>query len=181
MKRLILAMIAASSFAIAKLSSDVAEVLKQNLALKKNLNLDSTIAVSKPGNGMEYRIHEVTGNKTTGEVRIIMTSNNIGDKDLKFSYMDKEIIDELGNGYNGFDRSVLKLNGVSDNLYSFPLKNHVDTPYTIEMTIKKFNQEAQYIKYLSLQIMGDIRSQYAVFENLPIKWVEEEIGELSQE
>ena len=41
---------------INKLSADVNEVIKQNLALKKNLNLSPTIAKSKLDNGLEFRI-----------------------------------------------------------------------------------------------------------------------------
>lgn len=166
----------AQSDQLAKLNSDLQEVQSQNLALKKNLNLKPTIAKSKIRDKVEYRIIEVLGDKSTGDVHVVMTADNVGDSDEVVIYKrDNEIIDELGNGYNDKERYIMKIKGVADNLYFQHINHHVNTPYTINLDIKKYNRDAQYIKYLSLELGKEsgLGTDHAVFENLPIKWVDE--------
>ncbi|MCM1490468.1 MAG: hypothetical protein NC095_06550 [Muribaculum sp.] len=162
---------------LAKISSDLDAVLAQNLALKKNLKLTPTIAKAKIFDNIEYRVLEVTGDKSTNTIHVTMTVENVGDEDIRKTYYCRgnEIIDEFGTGYNGKERHKMTINGVSDNLSNETINHHVNVPLTIELEIKKYNSDAQYIKYMSLglQNTNNMGTQYAVFENLPIKWVDE--------
>lgn len=157
-----------------KLSSDLNEVLKQNLALKQNLHLKPTIAKAIAADILEYRVLEVTGDKSTNEVHVVLSVNNIGDMDKKVVYLqkDNEIIDEQGHGYIEDNRYNLKMNGITDNLIYKRITHHPNTPLTIDLNIKRYNPECQYIKYLELVIQRDedLKSYDIVFQNLPIKW-----------
>ncbi|WP_286145115.1 hypothetical protein [Bacteroides caecimuris] len=155
---------------INKLSADVNEVIKQNLALKKNLNLSPTIAKSKLDNGLEFRILEVTGDRESNNVNIVISANNLSNADIQSFIWTSETIDELGSGYNDKDRCVMSIDGVSDNLYKFPLPLHPNAPYTINYRIKRYNPESQYIKHLSFDVLIGSKHNPIVFENLPIKW-----------
>lgn len=161
---------------LAKISSNLEAVLAQNLALKKNLKLKPTIAKAKVQDILEYRVLEVVGDRSTGTLHTTITVENIGDNDIIKQYQSKnEFIDEFGNGYNNPDRYLMKINGVSDNLKYARINHHVNVPHTINLTIQKFNTDAQYLKYVSLEVQNDenLGTQHAVFENLPIKWVDE--------
>lgn len=159
---------------ISKLSADVNEVLKQNLALKKNLNLQPTRAKAKAGDSMEYRIIEVKGDPITKDVHVIMTADNIGTMDKDLMYWLTEIIDETGNAYNNDGRCEIKIDGIADNVKrKYVVKHHPNAPYTIDTLIKGYNPNAQYIKYLNFDITDNSKHIFATFENLPIKWTEE--------
>lgn len=158
---------------ISKLSADVNEVLKQNLALKKNLNLQPTIAKSKVGDFMEYRVLEVLGNPQNGEVHVVISADNIGNMDKQLHYRGNQIIDETGKGYDDSDRYSMSVEGVRDNLTRSYLDHHPNAPYTINLYIKGYDRNAQYIKYLSMEVLDGSKHLYAIFENLPIKWTEE--------
>lgn len=160
---------------ISKLTSDVNEVLKQNLALKQNLHLTPTKAKSNAC-GVEYRVIEVTGDKNSQDVHVIMSASLIGEGNAQIMYRGPEIIDELGNGYNGRFMSQMKIEGISDDLRGHIIDFHHQTPYTIDLTINKYNPSSQYIKYISLEMFDSSskNKENVVFENLLIKWVTEE-------
>lgn len=158
---------------LSKISSDLDAVLAQNLALKKNLKLKPTIAKAKVQDVLEYRVLEVVGDRRTGTLHAVISVENIGDNDIIKCYQAKnEFIDDLGNGYNNPDRYLMKINGVSDNLKYARINHHINVPHTINLTIQKFNPDAQYLKYISLEVQNDdnLGTQHAVFQNLPIKW-----------
>lgn len=164
---------------LAKISSDLDAVLAQNLALKKNLKLKPTIAKSVIADAIDFRILEVTGDKSTGRVHVLMSVENIGDDEVRLFFKDNEILDELGNGYDTAGRWYMKVNGVSDNIHKESLNLHKNAPYKIDLYIKNFNQDAGYIKYLGLKMndmaapLGANKNRDTSFQNLPIKWVEE--------
>ena len=168
------AQIAQQNTTISNLQSEVQSVTKQNLALKNNLNLKPTISKCKIGENIEYRVLEVIGNKETGDIHVTMTVNNSGVNPVELYLFTPEIVDELGAGYSDKDRSKMVIKGVSDDIYFSNIKQHPNAPYNIDMVIKKYNQEAQYIKHFSgkLKIEGIYDYQYITFENLPIRWVE---------
>lgn len=154
---------------INKLSTDVNEVLKQNLALKKNLNLQPTIATAKSG-GIEYSVVELTGDPTSNVVTGIMMVENNGLKEETITYVKPVIVDENGVKYNNFDSFKANFDGdqssLLNNLISYPTK----VPMKIIITINGVSPETKYIKYFELvQRVGD----NAVFQNLPIKWAEQ--------
>lgn len=155
---------------ISKLSADVNEVLNQNLALKKNLNLKPTIAKAKIPGTVEFRIHDISGDPETGEIHAVITAHNIGESDKKLYYSKAEIIDELGHTYNNEERSRIELAGETSNLMKESVTHHVNAPYTLDFYISKYNPEAQYIKYLYFQVLDGTKLQDLVFENLPINW-----------
>lgn len=74
---------------INKLLQQVDEVTRQNLALKKNLNLSPTVATAKAGDIMEYRIVEVTGDPETNTVHMVMIADNISGQDKSLMYWNK--------------------------------------------------------------------------------------------
>lgn len=154
---------------ISKLSSDVNEVLKQNLALKKNLNLQPTIATAKSG-GVEYRIVELTGDPINNVVTGVMMVENNGLKEETVTYVKPVIVDENGVKYNNFDSFKAHFDGdqssLLNNLISYPTK----VPMKVVIMINGVSPETKYIKYFELvQRVGD----NAVFQNLPIKWTEQ--------
>lgn len=156
---------------ITKLSSDVNEVLNQNLALKKNLNLLPTISSAKLGDSMEYRVIEVNGNSDTREVNVVITANNLTNQDVRTHFSGNEIVDELGNGYNHNNQNYkMKINGVEDDLIRRSVDNHANAPYSINLSINNYAPGANYIKYLSLDILTGTKHNFVIFENLPIKW-----------
>lgn len=158
---------------LAKISSDLDAVLAQNLALKKNLKLTPTIAKAKLGEDkdVEYRIVEVKGDPSTNEIDIVMTAENLGNVDEKFSISEFEVIDELGNVYNDYNRCSLNVDGINDNLlFKTSLTYHPNAPLTMMFKITGYNPESKYIKYLRLT-EGILSSKtHAVFQNLPINW-----------
>lgn len=155
---------------ISKLTSDVNEVLKQNLALKKNLNLQPTINKAKSGD-IEYRIHEVNGDLKKNEVSVIFIVENTGSKSEDIDYMGADIIDETGARYSGFQTSEAFIKGTVDDILSTGssrVNYPVSAPLEITLKIYGYNKESQYIKRLEIkQRFGE----NTVFENLPIKWV----------
>lgn len=161
------------SLQIDKLTSDVNEVTKQNLALKQNLNLLPTIATAKAGDVMEYRVLEVTGDPDSKEVHLVISANVIGDSDKRISYFDAEIMDELGNGYDKRANRSMEVNGSRDDLFHNYLDHHPNAPYTIDLRIHNYAPNAQYVKYLSLDVVDNTKHHNAVFQNLPIKWIAE--------
>lgn len=156
---------------IVKLTSDVNEVTKQNLALKKNLNLQPTIAVAKAGTSMEYRVMEVKGDIATKLVTVVITSNVIGADDKRIYYYGPTIIDEQGHGYDGKGVQTIEVKGVAEDILQQKyLDHHPDAPYTLDLRIKGVPTDVQYIKYLSLDVMEGSKHMDVVFQNLPIKW-----------
>ncbi len=102
---------------ISELLKQVDEVTKQNLALKKNLNLSPTIATAKAGEIMEYKIVEITGDTATNTVHMVMISDNISGGEKMLHYKESEIIDDQGHGYDNTlskTRSVYKIEGAID-------------------------------------------------------------------
>lgn len=162
---------------IAKLMQQVDEVTRQNLSLKKNLNLTPTISRAKAGEVMEYRIIEVTGDSITNTVHMTIIADNISLGDASILYDYYQLVDDKGRGYdNSFtkDRFVLKVVGEyeSESLMKHFLNHHPKAPYTIDAYIYEITPEVQYIKYLWFKIYDATNSKHYefYFENLPIKW-----------
>lgn len=159
---------------INSLRQEIEAVTKQNLALKQNLNLTPTIAKAKMGENMEFRVLEVTGDPDSKDVKVVISglNNGVADKDTHF--IEVSTVDELGNGYDDDGRVVISIPGVEENLIKHSAKFHSNSPYTMNMTIKKYNPEAQYIKHLDITLLDGIKHVPVTFENLPIKWVSNE-------
>ena len=155
---------------INKLLQQVDEVTKQNLALKKNLNLTPTVATAKAGDIMEYKVIEVKGNPQNKEVHLVIVSDNISGEDKKISYFNIEIIDDLGHGHTYDDMFSMKVEGEREKLFKSYLFHHVNAPYTIDLYLYDVNPDIQYIKYLALDVVDGAKHYPVVFENLPIKW-----------
>lgn len=155
---------------ITKLIQQVDEVTKQNLALKKNLNLTPTIATAKAGDIMEYRIIEVTGDTATNEVHLVITSDNIGKEEKEIRYYSFKAIDEIGHGYNNHGKSRLKVKDVSNDLVMNRLTHYPNAPYTLDLYFYSYDPESMYIKLLELIVIDGRESYSVIFENLPIKW-----------
>lgn len=158
---------------IAKLLQQVDAVTKQNLALKKNLNLSPTIATAKAGDIMEYRIIEVTGDTATNTVHMVMIADNISGEEKLLRYNQPQIIDEKGHGYENSlmnERCFFKIEGETGQLLGSSIQHQPNAPYTIDVYIKDCNPDVQYIKYLGFDISDVSKHHLLVFENLPIKW-----------
>lgn len=159
---------------LSSLNATVQEVTAQNLALKKNLNLKPTIAKAKLKD-VEFRVIEVTGDPLTKEVHLVITANNGTDTDIEMQCKGLEIIDELGHGYNDDTRKTVKIEGVTDSFIFTIINYRINTPLTIDVYIKNYNPEAQYIKHMALKAFGSsLAGDEATFQNLPIKWVASE-------
>ncbi|MBD5280374.1 MAG: SlyX family protein [Bacteroides sp.] len=161
---------------INSLRQEIEAVTKQNLALKQNLNLKPTIAKSVEDGVMDFRVIEVNGNPETGDVDIILTANNLGIEDKSWGISKLQTIDELGTGYDSPEQFAISVgDDEAKNIYSSGEYNyHPNAPYKIKIKIKKFNPEAQYIKYLNMRMRHSLSNIEGVFENLPIKWVSNE-------
>lgn len=158
---------------ISKLIQQVDEVTKQNLALKKNLNLSPTVALSKAGDIMEYRIIEITGDTATNEVHIVMIADDISGEDKNIRYAYFQVVDDQGHGYDNSltkERFIMGVEGEYNQLLGHSLQHHPNVPYTIDVYLKDTNPDIQYIKYFSFEITDGPKHHTAVFENLPIKW-----------
>lgn len=159
---------------IAQLSEKVDEVVSQNLALKKNLNLSPTIATDNVG-GCDYKILKVEGDTATNVVHILMVVENISDADRRMLYNGFEIIDELGNSY---PNSVLEekvkmfIGGGKENLIKHMYIHRLEVPLKIDVYIKTDGTDMQYVKYFQLSMFepDDKTHISVVFKNLPIKW-----------
>ena len=158
---------------LAKISSDLDAVLAQNLALKKNLKLTPTIAKCKTDNSTEFRIIDVKGATDSKEIFIEMTAENVGNNDVKNYFDDIEIIDELGNTYSMRNNCTLCINQ-DEKINNNTLIFHPNVPLTLNLKIKGYSGDAQYLKFVKIFAggVGPHRAN-AVFENLPIKWVDE--------
>lgn len=149
------AQLAQQNTTIANLQSEVQSVVKQNLALKKNLNLKPTIAKSNPAEGLEYRVLEVTGNKETNELTLVLTVSYDGLDSPKIYYAGLDIVDDLGNGLQ--ERYLprkpgnvkVTIDGVTEDAIGDLITHYPMSPYKMTMRIKKYNPDAQYIKYSS--------------------------------
>ncbi|MDE6008384.1 MAG: hypothetical protein K2G90_04175 [Muribaculaceae bacterium] len=158
---------------IAQLLQQVDEVTRQNLALKKNLNLSPTIATAKAGDIMEYRIIEVTGDPETNTVHMVMIADDISGEDKYIKYAYYQVVDDQGHGYENSltnERFVMKVDGESNQLAGHGLQHHPNAPYTIDIYLNDCNPDVQYIKYFSMEITDSSKHHTAIFENLPIKW-----------
>lgn len=155
---------------ISSLQSQLAEVLSQNLSLKKNLRLQPTIAKAKARDIMEYRVLEVTGDPSTHEVHLVISAENISGVTKEIFYNGTAIVDELGNGYNNYDRYYYSIKGVCEKFGVYTIKHFANAPYTLDLYIQGFNPEANYIKLLSLDAQCFGHNPIA-FENLKINWV----------
>lgn len=158
-----------------QLQASVDEVTKQNLALKNAVKLTPTKAKAKLGQNIEFRIIELTGDKSTGTLNIVMTAEDLSGMNSKvFFTSNPEAIDELGNKYvNGSFGHIITgtIRGSSQsNIFPRIIELKSDSPYILDIKIKNYNKNAQYLKYF--EISGEKES--IIFKNLPIKWVEEE-------
>ena len=158
---------------IAQLLQQVDEVTRQNLALKKNLNLSPTIATAKAGDIMEYRIIGVTGDPETNTVHMVMIADDISGEDKTIRYPYHQAVDDQGHGYENSlinQKFIMKVEGVSDQLVGHMLHHHPNAPYTIDIYLNDCTPDVQYIKYFSMEITDGPKHHTAVFENIPIKW-----------
>ncbi len=158
---------------ISKLLQQVDEVTKQNLALKKNLNLTPTVATAKAGDIMEYRIIEATGDPETNTVHMVMIADNISGIDKSIRYPYYQVVDDQGHGYENSltnQRFIMKVEGESNQLVGHDLQHHPNAPYTIDIYLNDCTPDTQYVKYFSMEITDGPKHHTAVFENLPIKW-----------
>lgn len=163
---------------IAKLLQQVDEVTRQNLALKKNLNLSPTVATAKAKDIktgeieiMEFRIVEVTGDSTT--VHMTMIADNISNENKDLKFFTNQVIDDKGHGYeNSLDkeRFRMKIEGQSEDLFKNLVTYPVNAPYTIDIYLYDVESDIQYIKYMTFDVAEGARHFSFTFENLPIKW-----------
>lgn len=159
---------------LTQLATDLNTVLSQNLELKRNLNLKKPVAKAKVGD-IEFRIIDVTGDSDTRDVHITMIVENNGASNQTAKFYTYNIIDELGSGYKENGRFNIKVEGISNDLRDNSLVYYVNTPLTINMTIKKYKENANYIKMLVFKIYNDGNGFHDIeFTDLPITWVTEE-------
>ena len=164
---------------IAKLLQQVDEVTRQNLALKKNLNLSPTIATAKAKDIktgeieiMEFRIVEVTGDSTT--VHMTMIADNISNESKDLKFFTNQVIDDKGHGYENSltkERFRMKIEGQSEDLFKNLVTYPVNAPYTIDIYLYEVDPDTQYIKYMTFDVAEGARHYSFSFENLPIKWI----------
>lgn len=158
---------------INKLIQQVDEVTKQNLALKKNLNLLPTIATAKAGDILEYKVIEVTGDTATNTVRMVLTAENKSGENKSIFYSSFQVIDDQGHGISNSilkDRFRMKIEGETNNLYRNLLNHPSNAPYTIDVYLDEIDPDVQYIKYFALDVADGTKKFLVEFENLPIKW-----------
>lgn len=162
---------------IEQISKKVNEVHSINESLKKSLSIrQNPKSKIKLHDGVEYRIvGDVVGNIDTKEVQFTIEAENIGNDDKKLYYWSTEVIDNKGDTYNTNDRVIMKVNGELGNLISSSLNHHPNIPYTINVKIKGFNPEAQYIRYFRIDAVdGSRHNNDTAFLDIPIKWMSEE-------
>lgn len=159
---------------IAALRAEVQEVTRQNLALKKNLKLQPTIA-EVSADGIDYRIVSVTGNREEGKVYMELLMENQGEKDQHTSYWGLEIYDETGRSYTGDDQNAVVKGEEKDwepHPHCFAHTNGsielpAKTPVNVHIWLENVEPEMQYVKHLKIARNG---SEPITFKNLPVKW-----------
>lgn len=149
---------------IASLQSQVAEVTRQNLALKQSLNLRPTVAEAIDGDGNVLKIIEVKGDITSNKVIILGMCNNPTGNDTYINMRAPNMIDENGKEYIlDYENGHIGATAITNLVTLMP-----DTPVEVEMLFPEVMPGTQYIKTLELETTSG-RTLFR-FRNLPIKW-----------
>lgn len=168
------AQLAQQNATIANLQSEVQSVVKQNLALKKNLMLTPPKAVCKPTENLEYRLIEATGNKKTGDVFITVSAENNATKDAYMQYNNVILVDETGTSYQrrlNEEKVSGKLRGLKESLFYSSFDFYPNTPVMMDFVVSEFNPDANFIKHFQLEPAFS-HLGVVTFDNIPIKWVD---------
>lgn len=152
---------------INNLRSEVQSVTRQNLALKKSLNLQPTVAEDSASSGVIVKLMQLDADSVAKTVRLTMLINDPTDK-----------------GYNMFGVSVVKFYDENGDEYlkdlalyqeedKFGAENlcgnhslYPDTPVKAVLTLKNITARPQYFKRIVLRNYD----RYFSFQNIPINW-----------
>lgn len=152
---------------LSELKSEVAEVTKQNLALKQALHLQPTIAEYTNADGISYNLVKAEGNNQTGEIIVVLSVMNNTKKDFKQYFTAYEAVGENGYAFSSEDMTEATLGKDSSPYLNKSAELYPDTP--VNFTFKFVpNSQPQYFKILSFT--APFGSPIARFTNIPIKW-----------
>lgn len=158
---------------INQLNVEFQKLKDKHLQLRDNLNLKDVKSREKIGD-MVYKVVKVTGDPVTRDVHVEIIAENKGDVDVKqYYHSDNEIIDEKESGYNSKERHKFVIEGIANNLYCESIIFHPNTPLKIDLNIKGYKKDANYIKYLKIDAHSNSNPTPVVFQNLEITWEEE--------
>lgn len=173
------AQLAQQNTTIAYLQSEVQSVVKQNLALKKNLFLQPTISEVKTDEFV-YKLHEVTGHKNDSTVHLVLTITNTTPQDVdNFQFQTINFMDENGIQNPSFKNFEVVVGGKNDG---YKLNSiYSEAPTKLDIYLYKFDPSAQYVRILDGKVYNttittdrgfkDLHRSFTLC-NLPIKWVE---------
>lgn len=145
------------------LTGSVAEVTKQNLALKQALHLQPTIAEIVTEKGVDIRLISAEGNSQSGKITLIFTVTNTTKRDLKIQHYRFTAIDVDGHKIE-FDTNNCTIadESVYGITYLYP-----DTPLTMKFVLSPIS-ETEYIKAINVEEYNE--NAAFRFTNIPIKW-----------
>lgn len=159
------------------LQTQMNAILKQNLALKQALALQPTISEYKTDEFV-YKLHEVTGDSSSGTVTVFMTVTNTTPEDIdRYQWETVKFMDENGVQNKSFNDYEVSL-GVNNN--AFGLNSlYSDAPTQLTLTLTNVDKNAQYLKILEgkvHKVTKFVNNRYTDFNrsfilrNIPIKW-----------
>ena len=151
---------------IATMQTKVDEVTRQNLALKQAISLQPTIAESTTESGINYRLIEAKGNRSTGKITLLFSALNTTKRDLGAFYKSTPVIvDEKGYRYSDteFEKVVIGNSPISWAEFI------AGTPVTMEIVFIS-STEPQYVKTFDLRESLGAGADSFRMSNIPIKW-----------
>jgi len=152
---------------LSDLKSEVAEVTKQNLALKQALHLQPVIAEYTNSDGISYNLVKAEGNNQTGEIIVVLSVVNNTKKDFKQYFSAYQAVGENGYAFNDEDMTEATLGKNPSPLLNKSVLLFPDTP--VNFTFKFLpRSQPQYFKHLGFTSSFD--TPIARFTNIPINW-----------
>lgn len=153
---------------IASMQKTLSEVTAQNLALKQSLHLQPTIAEATSESGVNYRLIEANGKKSTGEFTLVISTLNPTKRDINVRYVNgPTMVDEQGYSYIYYEdmkNATIANTSLASGVLLMP-----DTPVEMRLTFVS-DTEPQYVKAFDLESYPSKNEHRFRFTNIPIKW-----------
>lgn len=153
---------------IASMQKTLSEVTSQNLALKQAISLKPTIAEATSESGVNYRLIEAKGKRTTGEFSIVISVLNPTKRDIAVRYVNgPTMVDEQGYSYIYY--KDMKDATVANTTLASGILLMPDTPVEMKLAFVS-DTEPQYVKSFDLESYPSKNEHRFRFTNIPIKW-----------
>lgn len=159
------------------LQTQMNAILKQNLALKQALALQPTISEYKTDEFV-YKLHEATGDSSSGTVTVFMTVTNITPVDINhYQWETVKFMDENGVQNKSFNDYKVSL-GVNNDAFGVN-SLYSEAPTQLTLTLTNVDKNAQYLKILEgkvykvTQLVNNTITNFHpsfILRNIPIKW-----------